>query len=96
MKVSVKVNGKTHTIEFSLRPGPSSGPHLVAIAKSSKDLDVVQDYIANQGTNDEVLGIVIAKAVEKQLKLPIEVDFAYPGAGFGLKFDLYSISKKLK
>jgi len=30
------------------------------------------------------------------LKLPIDVDYGYQGAGYGFKLDLYSISKKLK
>jgi hypothetical protein len=96
MKVNVKAGNKKYAIEFSVHPGPRTGPHLVVMAKSSKDLDMVQDYIESQGGGDKIMGVIVAQAVEKQLKLPVEKDYGYPGAGIGLNFDLYSVAKSLK
>lgn len=97
MKITVKAGGDRYTIEFGIHPGPSrSTTHLTAIAKSGDDLDKVHDYIRKSGASDKTLGTVIANEIEKKLKIPVEFDYNYDGAGFGLKFDLYSISKKLK
>jgi hypothetical protein len=95
MKINIKAGGMVYSVEFSISPG-SSETHLTAIAKSSKDLDELQTAIINRGGNDETIGGIIAKAVENKLKLPIDVDYSYKGAGYGLKLDFYSIAKKLK
>jgi len=97
MKVNVKAGSERYTIEFSVSPGGrSTGVDLIAMAKTSKDLDKVQDYISKAGGSDSTIGVLISKQIEKQLKLPIDVDYAYDGAGFGFKFDMYSIAKSLK
>jgi len=81
MKVNVKAGNKKYAIEFSVHPGPRTGPHLVVMAKSSKDLDMVQDYIESQGGGDKIIFLIFAHVVDKQLKLPLEKDYGYPGAG---------------
>ena len=70
--------------------------HFSAIAKSSKDLDTLQAAISERGAGDELIGVIIAKALENKLKLPIDVEHGYSGAGYGFKLDLYSIAQKLK
>lgn len=94
MKVDIKAGGQKYSVDFKIMPG-SRDSHLSAIAKSSKDLDALQDAINARGAGDDMIGVIVAKALETKLKLPIEVDYSYSGAGYGFKFDLYSIVKKL-
>jgi hypothetical protein len=96
MKIDIKSGGKVYSVNFKISPVSLKDTHLTAIAKSSKDLDVLQNSIAERGSNDEIIGKVIAKALENKLKLPIDFDYGYQGAGFGFKFDLWSIADKLK
>lgn len=65
---------------------------LTLLAASSNDLDKLQDAI----TNDVDVKSELLKMLEKQLKLPMNIDYDYQGAGFAFKFDLYSIAKKVK
>ena len=65
---------------------------LTLLAASSNDLDKLQDAI----TNDVDVKGELLKMLEKQLKLPMNIDYDYQGAGFAFKFDLYSIAKKVK
>ena len=95
MKVDIKAGGMKYSVDFRIMP-VSKETHLSAIAKSSKDLDELQTAILNRGAGDDVIGNIIAKAIEKKIKLPIDVDHSYSGAGYGFKFDLYSIANKLK
>ena len=95
MKVDIKSGGKRFSVDFRISPGVRD-THLTALAKSSKDLDALQDAINARGAGDELIGKIIATAIEKKLKLPIEYDYGYQGAGYGFKFDLYSIVSKLK
>jgi hypothetical protein len=95
MKIDIKAGGMKYSVDFRISPG-NKDTHLTALAKSSKDLDELQTAIINRGVNDDIIGNVIAKAIEKKLKLPIDVDHSYQGAGYGFKFDLYSIVKGLK
>jgi len=95
MKIDIKSGGKKFTVNFTITPGRGD-IDLVAMAKSSKDLDILHDAIDNRNAGEDLPGIIIAKAVEKKLKLPIEPAYGYTGAGFGLKFDKYSIAKSLK
>lgn len=95
MKVDIKAGGMKYSVDFRIMPG-SRDTHLSAIAKSSKDLDELQTAILNRGAGDDMIGVIVAKALENKLKLPIEVDHSYSGAGYGFKFDLYSIANKLK
>jgi len=95
MKIDIKSGGKRYSVNFSISPGRGD-VHFSAIAKSSKDLDELQDAISNRGVGDDMIGTIVAKALENKLKLPIDVDHGYQGAGYGFKLDLYSIAKKLK
>ena len=95
MKVDIKAGGMKYSVDFRIMPA-NKETHLSAIAKSSKDLDELQTAILNRGAGDDVIGNIIAKAIEKKIKLPIDVDHSYSGAGYGFKFDLYSIANKLK
>jgi hypothetical protein len=95
MKVDIKAGGIKYSVDFRVMPA-NRETHLSAIAKSSKDLDELQTAILNRGAGDDMIGVIVAKALENKLKLPIEVDHSYSGAGYGFKFDLYSIANKLK
>jgi len=95
MKVDIKAGGMKYSVDFRIMPA-NKETHLSAIAKSSKDLDELQTAILNRGAGDDVIGNIIAKVIEKKIKLPIDVDHSYSGAGYGFKFDLYSIANKLK
>ena len=52
--------------------------------------------ISDRNVDDDIIGAIIAKAISNKLKLPVEFDYDYNGAGYGLKLDIYSIIKKLK
>ena len=95
MKIDIKAGGMKYSVDFRIGPGQRD-THLTAIAKSSKDLDELQTAIVNRGAGDEMIGVIIAKALENKLKLPIDVDHSYQGAGYGFKFDTYAIANKLK
>ena len=95
MKIDIKSGGVKYSVDFRIGPGRGD-THLTAMAKSSKDLDELQAAISNRNNNDEIIGKIIATALENKLKLPIEVDYGYQGAGYGFKFDTYSIANKLK
>jgi hypothetical protein len=95
MKIDIKQGGKKFSVNFLIVPGRGD-VHFSAMAKSSKDLDIIQTAVEEKGAGDDMIGVIIGKAIEKKLKLPIEVDHGYQGAGYGFKFDLYSIAKLLK
>jgi hypothetical protein len=95
MKIDIKAGGMKYSVDFRIMPGQRD-THLTAIAKSSKDLDELQTAIVNRGAGDDMIGVIVAKAIEKKLKLPIDVDHSYQGAGYGFKFDTYAIASKLK
>jgi hypothetical protein len=94
MKVDFKSGGQTFKVEFTIVPTKGSG--FSAIAKSSKDLETLQRAIASRGNTDEIIGRIIAGQIEKQTKLPIDVDYSHQGAGFGFKIDMYSFVKSIK
>jgi hypothetical protein len=95
MKIDIKSGGKKFTVNFTITPGRGD-IDFTAIAKSSKDLDVLYDAIDNRNAGEDLPGVIIARALEKKLKLPIDPAHGYTGAGFGFKFDKYSIAKSLK
>jgi hypothetical protein len=70
--------------------GDSKG--LTLIAASGNDLDGLQAAIENDVDVKEEL----RKTLEKQLKVPVEVDRGYDGAGFRFNIDFYSLAKKVK
>jgi len=70
--------------------GDSKG--LTLIAATGNDLDGLQDAIENDVDVKEEL----RKTLEKQLKIPVEVDRGYEGAGFRFNIDFYSLAKKVK
>lgn len=86
-----KVKLGKDVVNFRVSPNMDKAG-LVLLAASSNDLDKLQDAISN---DVDVKG-ELAKMLEKQLKLPVEVDYDYQGAGLSFKFDLYSIAKKVK
>jgi|TARA_B110000858_G_C17431013_1_gene305445 hypothetical protein len=102
MKIEIKSGGKKFTVNFLVIPSTTKDVHLSAMARTSKDLDIIQSAIeAGRGNNDlsdvqNMIGLIIAKAVSKKLKLPVKPKSNYDGAGYGLEFDLYSIAKSLK
>ena len=81
-------------VDFTLVPTQGSG--FSAIAKSSKDLDTLQRAIPMGVKGDDLIGKILANHIEKQTKLPIDVDFDHKGAGFGFKIDMYSLLKSIK
>lgn len=91
MKLTFKLNGKSHIIEFNTAPTQSGG--ISCMAKTSKDLDVLQ-YIISESPS-MVVPKAIQQHIEKTLKLPIEIDRDYRGAGFGFKLDMYALIQKL-
>jgi hypothetical protein len=93
MKLNFKLKGNTYSAEFGVHPNTKDGG-IACIAKTSKDLDVLQNIISDSNE-----ALVIPKALqgylESKLKLPIDIDFDYKGAGYGFKIDMYSLLKKL-
>ena len=79
----------SETIQFKVSPYRTG---ISLIAASGNDLDKLQDVM---GSEDEVKG-EIRKSLEKKLRIPIEIDRGYEGAGFGFKIDLYSLAKMVK
>ena len=92
MKLIFKLNGKSNVVEFNTTPTKSGG--ISCMAKTSKDLDVLQDIISDSNE-----GMVIQKGLqnylETKLKLPIDIDFDYNGAGYGFKIDIYSLLRRI-
>jgi len=79
----------SETIQFKVSPYRTG---ISLIAASGNDLDKLQDVM---GSEDEVKG-EIRKSLEKKLRIPIEIDRGYEGAGFGFKIDLYALAKMVK
>lgn len=94
MKVNIKAGGDKYNVDFNVSP-QLKNKGLVAMAKSSNDLDKLQSAIAARAGGDDLIGAIILKALEKKLKLPMEIDRSYEGAGYGFVLDFYSIAKKL-
>jgi len=79
----------SETIQFKVSPYRTG---ISLIAASGNDLDKLQDVM---GSEDGVKG-EIRKSLEKKLRIPIEIDRDYEGAGFGFKIDLYALAKMVK
>lgn len=79
----------SETIQFKVSPYRTG---ISLIAASGNDLDKLQDVMSSE---DEVKG-EIRKSLEKKLRIPIEIDRDYEGAGFGFKIDLYALAKMVK
>ena len=58
-------------------------------------MDALQLAIADRAGGDELIDYIILKELDKKLKLPVEIDHSYDGAGYGFVFDFYAIAKKL-
>lgn len=84
-----KVRLGSDSVNFKVM-GDSKG--LTLMAASGNDLDGLQDAIENDVDVKEEL----RKTLEKQLKVPVEVDRGYDGAGFRFNIDFYSLAKKVK
>ena len=95
MKIKIKAGKQNHIVDFQISTGIGK-THMSAIASSSKELDLLQTAISDRNVDDDIIGAIIAKAISNKLKLPVEFDYDYNGAGYGLKLDIYSIIKKLK
>jgi len=60
MKIDIKSGGQRYSVNFKISPGSMRGStHLIAMAKSSKDLDILDDVISNRDNNDEIIGKII-------------------------------------
>tara|TARA_R100001443_G_scaffold114934_1_gene131737 strand:- start:193 stop:477 length:285 start_codon:yes stop_codon:yes gene_type:complete len=94
MKINLKVGGKKHSIDF--RVSTSRSANIIVMAKTSKDLDTLQQVISDTDGADMGVKEVIRQTIEKKLKLPVEIDYGYMGAGFAFKFDMYSVIQQLK
>ncbi len=94
MKVNIKAGSEKYNVDFKITP-QLKNKGLVAMAKSSKDLDKLQSAIAARAGGDELIDYIILKVLESKLKLPMEIDRTYNGAGYGFVLDFYSIAKKL-
>ena len=94
MRIDFKMGGESFRVDFTIVPNKGSG--FSAIAKSSKDLDTLQRAIPLGVRGDDLIGKIIAGQIEKQLDIPVDVDYNYKGAGYGFKLDMYSLVKKLK
>ena len=94
MKINIKAGGTSHKVEFKFIP-QLRNKGLIAMAKSSKELDTLQLAIADRAGGDELIDYIIMKELNKKLKLPVEIDHNYDGAGYGFVFDFYAIAKKL-
>lgn len=94
MKVNFKMGSESFQVDFTLSPTRDGG--FSAIAKSSKDLETLQRAIPLGVRGDDLISKIIAGKIEKQTKLPIDVDYDYRGAGFGFKIDMYSLLKSIK
>ena len=70
--------------------GTKSG--LTLMAATSKDLDLVQDAIVN---DVDVKG-ELRKTLEKQLKIPVNIDRSYEGAGYRFSIDFTALAKQVK
>ena len=62
------------------------------MAATSKDLDLVQDAIVN---DVDVKG-ELRKTLEKQLKIPVDIDRSYEGAGYRFSIDFTALAKQVK
>lgn len=92
MKIPFKINGKTEVIQFMTSPLRDGG--FSVGAKSSKDLDKLQDLISSENSS-LVVQKGIQKYIESKLKLVVDIDYNYPGHGYGFKLDMYSLLNKL-
>jgi len=93
MKVKFKLSGQRYEVEFKVFPNQTG---LALLAKDSKNLDILQDVISSADAPAHLISTVLQKEIEKQIKLPIDIDNGYNGAGYGFKLDLYSIATMLK
>lgn len=93
MKVPFKINGKREDVQFNISPTRNGG--FTVIAKSSKDLDKLQDLISSDDST-MVVQKGLESYIEKKLGLVVYRDDKYQGAGYGFKLDMYYIIDKLK
>tara|TARA_R110000868_G_scaffold348163_2_gene609119 strand:+ start:826 stop:1110 length:285 start_codon:yes stop_codon:yes gene_type:complete len=94
MKVKLKAGGNIFNVEFGVAPTKDGG--LITLAKSSNDLDKLEEYISTSGAGDDPIRLILAREIEKQLKLPVDIDYSHNGAGYSFKFDMFAIAKQLK
>lgn len=94
MNIKFKLGGNKFEVSFKVIPTNSNG--LALMAKDSKNLDILQNAISDADAPAHLINSVLQKSIEQKLKLPIEVDNDYNGAGYGFKFDMHSVAQMLK
>ena len=62
MKIDIKQGGKKFSVNFLIVPGKGD-VHFSAMAKSSKDLDALQAAVEERGAGDDMIGVIIGKAL---------------------------------
>jgi len=91
MKVTFLSNRQKIEVNFNTTKTKSG---FAVMAKTSKDLDKLQDLVANSNKT-----LIIQKGLEeyimKKLDLDIYTDDNYQGAGYGFKINYYTILNKL-
>lgn len=94
MKVEFKAGSEKFVVDFGISVGGrDSDAEFVAIAKTSKELDKLQDYISKRTAGDKMIGDVIAAVIEKKIGVPCHRSSWYRGAGYGINIDVYSLVK---
>ena len=94
MKIDFKAGNEKFTIDFLIsQGGRDSDADFVAMAKNSKELDKLQDYISKRNAGDKAIGDIIASVIEKKIGVPCDRSVWYKGAGFGISIDTYSLIK---
>ena len=96
MKTKFKLGSETYQVQFTLTPYSTGKSGFAAIPKSTKDLETLQRAIPLGVKGDDLIGKILAGQIEKQIKIPVEPDYGYSGAGFGFKIDMYSLVKSIK
>ena len=91
MILAFKVDGKTYKVEF--QTSVSKNNIITCIPKTTKDVDTVQTVISQ--SQAMVVQKGIQQHIEKEIKLPIEIERDYNGPGFGFTVDLYDLVKGL-
>ena len=91
MILTFKVDGKTYKVEF--QTSVSKNNVITCIPKTTKDVDTVQTVISQ--SQAMVVQKGIQQHIEKEIKLPIEIERDYNGPGFGFTVDLYDLVKGL-
>jgi hypothetical protein len=91
MILAFKVDRNVYKVEF--QTSVSKNNVISCIPKTTKDADTVQSVISQ--SQPMVVQKGIQQYIERQFKLPIEIERDYNGPGFGFTVDLYDLVKRL-